>query len=140
MLDQPDDARRYARSSLKYFDAPRRAVGYEDFAWSCFCREQAPDPLYGTLARASGCAPNLLFTPDPNRRRMAPIGMGVPVTIALWTALALGGDIPGVTPLRPLPAAAGTSAPATLPGSDVKTPASAADAVQAPAQPPSDHS
>src|ERR1700722_1750427 len=43
MLDQPDVARCYARSSLKYFDAPRRAVGYGDFAWSCFCREQLPE-------------------------------------------------------------------------------------------------
>jgi len=70
---------------------------------------------------------------------MAAIGMGVPVTIALWMALASGGDIPGVTTLRPLPANAGTSAPATLPGSDVRTPPSASDAEQTPAQQPSDH-
>jgi hypothetical protein len=71
---------------------------------------------------------------------MAPIGMGVPVTIALWMALALSGDIPGVTTLRPLPANAGTSAPATLPGSDVKTPASLSGDEQTPPQQPSDHS
>src|SRR5580692_8505007 len=111
MLDQPDKARRYARSSFKYFDARRRAVGYGDWGESCFLpepsRKERPvptrvagtGPAERTLARAAGPALNLLFTRDPNRRRMAPIGMGVQVTIALWMALASGGDIPGVTTL-----------------------------------------
>ena len=47
--------------------------------------------------------------------------MGVQVTIALWMALASGGDIPGVTTLRPLPASAGTRAPANTAGFDVRS-------------------
>src|ERR1700728_1058788 len=66
--------------------------------------------------------------------------MGVQVTVALWMALALSGDIPGVTTLRPLPANAGTTAPATLPDSDANTPAPPPGAEQTPAQHPSDPS
>jgi hypothetical protein len=65
--------------------------------------------------------------------------MGVQVTIALCMALALGGDIPGLTTLRPLPANAGTAAPATLP-SEAKTAASGAETEQTPAQQSIDHS
>jgi hypothetical protein len=63
--------------------------------------------------------------------------MGVQVTIALWMALALGADVPGITTLRPLPAGAGTAAPATLPAPDATNPSASAE--QAPVQQPADH-
>jgi hypothetical protein len=66
--------------------------------------------------------------------------MGVPATIALSMALALGGDIPGVTTLRPLPANAGTTAPATLAGADAKTGAPGASEEQTAAPQTGDHS
>jgi hypothetical protein len=64
--------------------------------------------------------------------------MGVQVTIALWMALALGADVPGITTLRPLPAGAGTTAPATLPAPDATKPSASAE--QTPVQQPADHS
>src|ERR1700733_2216037 len=63
--------------------------------------------------------------------------MGVQVTIALWMALALGADVPGITTLRPLPAGAGTTAPATLPAPDATNPSASAE--QTPVQQPADH-
>src|SRR3984885_9291062 len=62
--------------------------------------------------------------------------MGVQVTIALWMALALGADVPGITTLRPLPAGAGTTAPATLPAPDATNPSASAE--QTPVQQPRD--
>jgi hypothetical protein len=67
--------------------------------------------------------------------------MGVQATIALSIALLLGADVPGISPLRPLPPGAGTTPPATLPDSSTAAnPAPASGTEQTPAPQQVDHS
>jgi len=66
--------------------------------------------------------------------------MGVQVTIALFMALAWGADVPGITTLRPLPAGAGTTPPASLPAPDVQNPPAAGAPNQSVPPPSADHS